>query len=243
VVLFLSHSPSSKIVREFQKIYCASKERADSFLLFHDKSGFPRPQTQLPVKTFTDSQLSQLNFKMLGRKIVPGNAHFPLLYFFSQFPDYDFYWLIEYDVRFSGSWKYFFSKSNDSDADFLACQIRTFQNDPDWFWWFSLEHPAKNLPLGQRVRSFNPVYRISKKALHYLCDCHADGWSGHFEVLAASMFFNAGFRIADFGGIGEFVEKNKRNQSYIDGEKGTIRWRPAFSRVGLRRNKLYHPVK
>jgi len=60
-----------------------------------------------------------------------------------------------------------------------------------------------------------------------------------------------GFEIEDFGGSGSFCEKENINRHYIGSKNnnsgslnfGTMRYRPHTVYFGLRKNKLYHPVK
>jgi hypothetical protein len=101
-------------------------------------------------------------------------------------------------------------------------------------------HPEEEIPLSDRIASFNPVYRISKEALSYLDQKQRAGWCGHFEVLIPTLLFRANFRLQDIGGSGQFVMPGEENRFYT---KKTLRHSPAFDHVGWRKNKLYHPVK
>jgi hypothetical protein len=59
------------------------------------------------------------------------------------------------------------------------------------------------------------------------------------------------FILADFGGDGKFVPEGMKNQFYTwqsrysqgSSQRGTLRYRPVYSRVGSSKNKIYHPVK
>jgi hypothetical protein len=244
VVLFLTHTAERNALAEFERLRRQTKRQAEAFVLFHQKDQIVTQRLHgVPVWHFTDEQLRELNYHWLSSGIVPGNTHFPLLSFFSAVPHYDFYWVIEHDVRFNGSWRFLFDGFDESNSDFISSHIRAFEEDPAWYWWESLSHPQKTIPKEQRVRSFNPIYRISNQGLRYLHQCHLAGWRGHFEVLIPTLLQHKGFEISDFGGFGSFVAPENRNKFYIDGPAGTMRWRPPFSRIGQRKNKLYHPIK
>jgi hypothetical protein len=64
-----------------------------------------RPRPGLPGREsylFSYESLSKLNYPKIEQSFLPGHAGFPVLQFFRDDPDFDYYWLIEYDVRFSG---------------------------------------------------------------------------------------------------------------------------------------------
>lgn len=50
---------------------------------------------------FTSDVLNELGYTPIEKgKLVPGSNHFPLLKFFKENQCYDYYWLVEDDVRF-----------------------------------------------------------------------------------------------------------------------------------------------
>jgi hypothetical protein len=187
---------------------------------------------------------------MIGPSFFPGHVGFPLLQFFRDNADFDYYWVIEYDVRFSGNWRFFFEFFKDRRHDFLTCHIRNYVDEPDWPWW-SLDHPRKSIPLSERLRSFNPIYRLSKAALSFLHESLSDRWCGHNEVVWPTLLQHNGFKIMDIGGKGRFVPPRMEENFYTESESssngalkhGTMRYRPSFWKVGQEKNKLYHPVK
>jgi hypothetical protein len=102
------------------------------------------------------------------------------------------------------------------------------------------------------VRSFNPIYRLSKNAIKFLHSSLSDFWMGHHEVPLPTILLYNGFSVADFGGNGNFVVKGNENRFYTsgcatDGEgqlaEGTMRFRPTWEKNGMKENMLYHPVK
>jgi len=186
---------------------------------------------------------------MTGPSFALGHCHFPLLQFFHDNPDFDYYWLIEYDVRFAGDWHFFFDYFKNTNEDFLTCHIRRYADEPGWAWW-SLHHPHKSIPLSERLSSFSPIYRLSNASLSFLHQSLSDGWCGHCEVLLPTLLHHNGFTIMDIGGKGTFTPPSMKDKFYTaqfnsNGalECGTMRCQPSFWRVGQEKNKLYHPVK
>jgi hypothetical protein len=176
---------------------------------------------------------------MLGEKLVPGNAHFPLLQFYREFPGYHYYWLIEHDVRFSGDWRLFFYELRECDADFLTCHVRNYENAPNWDWW-QLDHPEHNIKRPDMLASFNPIYRISNRSLSFLHQKLIEGWKGHNEVLFPTLLCRHGFKILDMGGQGIYTPQHWKDKFYT---AETLKYRPVFKRPGNMKNLLYHPVK
>lgn len=250
-ILFQSHLVSGPIVEECHRIRQATENFGHVFFLYHRQSdAIPPLLKDQTLYTVSDDSLTALNYPMIGEKLLPGHAQFPLLQFFRDRPEFDYYWLIEYDVRFSGDWRLFFDAFKDSSADFITCNIRGYDEEPDWWWW-SLHHPQKSIPPSQRLHSFNTVYRLSRSSLAFLHDALVNGWCGHHEVMLPTLLYHGGFSIRDIGGRGRFTPPGMEDRFYTSSapnrrgilKSGTMRYRPPFRRMGSQKNKLYHPVK
>jgi len=249
-LLVMCHALNSATLEEYRRIAKAVENIATPRLLLHLKAQPAPSWPNEPIFSFTDNDLAKLGHPRIGRGVIPGNAHSPLLHFFKHHPGYAYYWVVEYDVRFSGEWRLFFESFLDNDADFLTCHIRRYKDEPRWCWW-RWHRPEKQIPLPDCLRSFNPIYRISRPALTHLHTCLNDGWCAHFELLMPTLLFHGGFQLADFGGTGEFVPPGCENKFYIDSppdeygllKSGTMRSGPPLARPGTEQNKLYHPVK
>lgn len=241
VALVLCDAITPSVRNEFARIRAGGQLLAECKLLFHAKDPANAPDSRLPCSVFTDQALSNLPYRWLSpHQIIPGSTHFPLMHFGVHNRDYNYYWLIEADVKFSGNWKHLFQAFSRRTEDFVTCCLRNYSDDPDWYWWHSLSHSSEEIPLHGRIGSFNPVYRISRRGVDYLHSKLSDGWMGHFEVVAPTLLAHAGYSLSDFGGTGKFVQAGNQNRFYTD---QTMRFRPVFRKVGRQKNKLYHPVK
>jgi len=251
VFLFLSHSAASRFIREYGNIRRATAGIGNSFFLYHQKCnevppGLPGHELYL----FSIESLSKLNYLTIEQSLVPGKVYAPVLQFFRDNPSFDYYWAIENDVRFSGDWHFFFDFFKDAKQDFLTCHIRAHADEPDWPLWH-LYHPHRSIPPSERLRSFNPIYRVSNRALSFLDHSLSDGWCGHFEVLWPTLLHHNTFTIMDIGGKGRFTPSGMKDNLYTESEpnsagllnSGSMRFRPSFWRVGPEKNKLYHPIK
>ena len=249
-VLWLTHVWSPELDTEFQRLLQLD---ADVWLLLDRQTPhaaaiaarYPR------CHIFDEHQLFALPYPRLAGHGLINHPHFPLLDFFSAHDKYDRYWVIEYDVRYSGEWSHFFGSVDSYEFDMMTCHARRYALEPWWPWWKSLEHPSRTMTRDQLVRSFNPIYGVSRAALVFLHAALLDGWKGYPEVTVPTLLLAGGFRLLDLGGHGEFTPPALRNQSYTSSATtsgylspfGTMRYRPARSAVGNLPNKLYHPVK
>jgi hypothetical protein len=187
----------------------------------------------------TDEVLSSWRNVMNGNGLVPGNCHIPVLAF-AEHRKYDYYWFIEYDVRFTGDWRELFAITQPSKADLITAFVDTPFEDESWYHW-----PTINLPYPRLARSFNPVYRMSRRVLRRIKRLLNDGYWAHNEALVASVCLNHGWPMQDLNDLamdhwGKCVYTPTRDA----GAAGTLNYRPVASMSwGGEHNKLYHPIK
>ena len=233
------------------KYYRIKKDfNGDTFLLFHNEDNIVIDiPGDVNCVTFNLDKLNDLGYEAICETLIPGSCHFALLWFYNNYPDYRFYWNIEDDVDFSGDWKILFDEFFNCDSDFLSTHINEYRDSPNWFWWNTLKC-NDSIPLEKRIRSFNPIYRISEKALCFLDVFLKDLNMGHHEVLIPTALFHNNFSINDFGGDGKYVLENHTNKFYLPDSSnliqgGTMRYRPVFplSILDQIKNKLIHPIK
>ena len=246
VFLFAMDSYSPAAVGIFDKIKQAAGE-SDCFILFHQRYFGKINQEVLrrPHFIVTNKQLLELGYAVdINKSLIPGNCHLPLMYFFSKHK-YSHYWYIEYDVRFSGNWHYFFSYFNKSEEDFIASHVRFYKDEPDWIHWKSMGHPFQKIDYSKMLKAFCPIYRVSYNALAAINNKQKEGWVGHQEVIFPTFLHELGFSIRDFGGAGYFVQAGDENLFYNDSIiSNSMRYRPEHIFYSFKKkNKLYHPVK
>ena len=162
---------------------------------------------------------------------------FHFYFFYQKYNDYDYYWLVEDDVRFTGSWQYLFDTFANDSSDFISSYLQYQEEERDWYWWDSLESPDY---IGQirKIKSLNSVCRLSKKALHIIAKSLNNGWKGHHEVLIPTLIYNQGLTLEDFGGEGLFVHIENKGRFY---DNSTMGIKPVFPTD--KKNYFFHPVK
>ncbi|WP_295121284.1 DUF3405 domain-containing protein [uncultured Chitinophaga sp.] len=249
--LLLCNKTSTQLLAQYQLLYNATKTMGECIVLYHLQREQHENIPGAAVYPFTDEVLTRLNYIPIGFSLLPGNNHFPLLKFYNEHPDFDYYWIVEDDVRFNGDWQQFFQAFDDVSSDFISTHIHPFRDAPAWPWWGTLANSYQCIPVEQRIKSFNPVYRLSRHALQHIHQSLKAMWVGHHEVLLPTLLHKGGFSLMDMGGRGRFTPEPFRDRFYDaidlkrDGSilEGTMRWRPVFREMGSSVDKLYHPVK
>ena len=241
VVLYLTNKSNEWTLSAFHALEQSLQGVADVYYAYHQQ-GVVLPVSLQNIENqfvFTSDILSELGYTPIEEgKLVPGSNHFPLLKFFKENQGYDYYWLVEDDVRFSGEWKEFFGSFASCTSDFLSSVIETKAENPNWYWWTSLKTGNAVIAEEKQMKSFNPIYRLSRQALTCI-DAHLRiGWMGHHEVLLPTLLYNKGFLLEDFGGDGSFVRQENKSKFY---DLTSMRIAPVLP--DDRKNYLFHPVK
>ena len=178
----------------------------------------------------------------------PNNIDLPLMKVFADEPGYDRYWVIEYDVRFSGRWPDFFSHFEANQSDLLGMTIFDHAFRPSWGHWGTFRAPVE-IPLPQRVRATLSFYRLSNRALRVLDAAYREGASGHYEVAIPTILKHAGLAIEDIGGDGAYVKPGETNRFYTNSPEtpglapGTFVLHPEGMIKEPLPNMLWNPVK
>ena len=240
-VLYLTTKSNEWTLSSFHALEQSLQGKADVYFAYHQQ-GDVLPVSLQNIENlfvFTSDVLNELGYTPIEKgKLVPGSNHFPLLKFFKENQCYDYYWLVEDDVRFSGEWKDFFGSFASCTSDFLSSVIETKAENPNWYWWTSLKAGNEVITEEKLLKSFNPIYRLSSQALACI-DAHLRiGWMGHYEVLLPTLLYNKGFLLEDFGGEGTFVRPENNAKFYDD---TSMRIAPVLP--DDRKNYLFHPVK
>lgn len=184
-----------------------------------------------------------------GRGVFPGLPVLAPAYFRTRHPEYDRFWVCEYDVRFSGSWSVPIEHFASSEADLLTTTLCRRPAVPGWNKWDGLEPPRGTLAPEEMVRGFLPFYRVSRRGLDAVTAGYRQGWKGHFECSVPTILLAEGLELEDLGGSGEFVSDGNRERFYTNTpgngglSPGTFVFRPVRETPGDRPDTLWHPVK
>ena len=112
--------------------------------------------------------------------------------------DFKYLWLLEDDVYVDGSLYGVLKKNDSRTEDFLASFVEDYGSNVhelNWMWWDSLvsRDAGVSVPeLKNRVKSFFPVTRYSKKFLKEIHD-RIGVYSGYCEVYIPTLAKQLGF--------------------------------------------------
>jgi len=249
-IIFFTHLFDHSIELRYQKLKSDVGELAEIFILA--QLGTCIPDQYLAETYFFDYQhLRSGAAQVIGDRIIPGNVHLVVLDFYRNHPGFDYYWFIEYDVVFTGNWSTLMNAMRHDHADLLVAHIRSFQEEPGWAWWWTLNLPGCPLPQSSWLRAFFPIYRISRLGLQAVNDHVKLGWWGHFEGLIPCVIRSTSLTISDLGGNSIWTPRDRRYRFYSSFSSeggavlnaGTHRHRPPHYLPLLRKDTIFHPVK
>jgi hypothetical protein len=259
-VLFQTYFFDASLARLFARLIDGSPSNFRSFVLIHVSPGAPKPPrlTGVPHHFVTTPEIRDPGYRRKSsggpewRIWDGGHTDLPLLHFARAHPEFERYWVVEYDTRFGGPWSRLFATFEDNPADFLSTSLRTASTNPEWPYWPTLQPPADDptdLPPDERICCFMPVFRASRAAVRTMDAAYRAGWGGHCETTWPTILRRQGLRVEDLGGTGAFVPAANRGRFYTstptawDLSPGTFVFKPARSGFFLRRGMLYHPIK
>jgi len=230
VICFKSHYLCSHIIKGYKKIVADCYASSYDVVMLYDNSrkDFKPSKVGPQYVLFDTDDLKQIGYCVHEKSAVWYNGDYPLLHFYKQYPNYQYYWMIEYDVHFKGHWRIFFDAYYHDNSDLLAAHVRTPNQEPQWGWW---DHHNLDVKSESQRGVFFPVMRFSNRALKFLDEKYKSGKWGFCEVVVPTLLHTHGYKISDLG------------ETFYD-RKG---FRP-ITRIPLEplfllpKNKLYHPV-
>ena len=252
-LLFMTHTWNAGIATALAALEEAIGKRFDIHVLVDVTSNPSVPDLDRShLYRFTADQVTPPDYKVKAAHhpgtIWPMNIELPVLWFFKKHQKYQYYWVMEYDVRFTGDWRVFFDAFEDNASELLATTLYRHRFRPDWQHWRTLTAPMP-VPEHERVRGLFPLYRLSNTALARLESAYLTGWGGHYEVTIPTILTKAGMRIEDFGGDGEFVPAGNHNRFYRNTPinaglaPGTFTVAPNQTDPAAPPEMLWHPIK
>ena len=117
--------------REIARLRNELDSRYEIFAVGYCRSaGALKDIDSVPALEYSADDLVALPYPGKVRQFDPGNffgnADLAPMKFFLDRPDYDYYWIVEYDVRFSGAWSELFAGLSSSGADLLCTTMQTW---------------------------------------------------------------------------------------------------------------------
>lgn len=147
-------------------------------------------------------------------------AHFRMLVYYINYPNFDYYWFFDDDVIFNGSLKTMLEKYSLIKDDLLGIQIFKKEEYPRFpnvsvvnkrmggsrgNWLSFCPGPGDNFKNSDiQMGSFFPMVRYSNRALAYLLGLNTLGYYGYSEGFVPTSLASAGFMVSSM--LNEFNE-------------------------------------
>jgi hypothetical protein len=145
-----------------------------------------------------------------NRNIIWFYAHFRMLNYYIQNPNYDYYWFFDDDVKV-GNWDLFFEGTDKDDSDFLGyivfkdSNVITQEKIPvidnrttsQHMWFERFPGDGDILPddINEKFGSFFPTNRFSNRAMKKLLEIHEEGLHGYSEGFVPTMLNKYGYTL------------------------------------------------
>ena len=250
-LLFMAHCADRWSVRQFRKLVRQAGDQAEIVWLWDDGSGLDGgPPTGIPVFRVGRDVGKELRYAGARPGIHPGQQVMAVISFAKAFPDYRYYWFVEYDV-WCRDWRHLLEAAAVVDADLLAIHMTEYRRCPAWYWWGRMQGELATLDRRFLRKAFFPLYRISARALGVLDRAYRAGGWVHHEIFVPTLLGRNGMRMMDLRSL---AQATGRARPWYTGtisdngqmSSGSFRYRPAFLPLRLvlgRQAELYHPVK
>ncbi|MDE2027464.1 MAG: hypothetical protein KGJ11_02845, partial [Candidatus Omnitrophica bacterium] len=222
--LYRCHFVNREIIDQYQMIKNACGLRYDVVFLFDETNGGIEAVEGGRYHKANIDDIRQMGYRVWEGRGLHFHMDYALLHFYHKHPSYKYYWVLEYDVRFNGNWRDFFTAFEDNQADLLSTFVRHRRDDPRWIWW---DRHNLDVPDDQLLAIFCPVVRFSRRALDVLHEKHLTGLYGYCEVVIPTIVSQAGLKVED---ISERFYDPLTSFNF----NGVL---------GRRKGKLAHPVK
>ncbi|SDB74754.1 DUF3405 domain-containing protein [Belnapia rosea] len=258
--VYYAHDVSSVRIREVRRLEQELPAKYDLFVVgcCHEASALAslsggRAQTH----SYTRDDLKKLPYpgriKTTRWEDIRGGEDLTLMRFWRDHPQYQAYWFVEYDVRFTGKWGDFMEIMDQSKADLVCSLVSKYKIGSEWPHWGSFQPGESGIESGKMMSAFLPVCRASSAMMEALNAFGINGGAGHVEAIWGSVANAAGLSIEEIGGSGSFtpVERRGKFYNFADipgvGRIGNFGAWPFYSdRSGFihrKKNLLWHPVK
>ena len=162
------------------------------------KDGFLFNETELRKNLNFPHEVSKRHFwnSQGNRNITWFYAHLRMLNFYLSFPNYDYYWFFDDDIKMD-NWNEFLEGTDKDDSDFMSYFIfkkinvtsqpnipyidnRTSSNQ-GWFDRFPGDKDTLPNDIKELFGSFFPTTRFSNRAMKKLIDLNTEGYYGYGE--------------------------------------------------------------
>lgn len=190
-ILFKTHVWSDSIEIDLIRIV-NENQGSDIFVILQDDEGKLLSKVRSNnlrklITVVTEDEIKSIYDSGYINKLL--SNHWILMWFFRHYPDYDYYWSMEYDVKILGNsnriWEI------DSDADFLY---------PTGNYRTSANNKYNDTAIGdlfeEKYSGFLQLARYSNEALRYLDDMYMNGNNAQDEIATFTLLRHSGLSMS-----------------------------------------------
>ena len=236
VVIFKTHTWNNDIENFVLKILdSTTKNNIDFFVIYNSDEKIKINNNRITkILLFTKPNKIEKLYDT-GFVSMWASNHWLLMWFYKNYPDYDFYWSIEYDVRIIGNmdklWKI------NKKYDFVY-PVKPFTNESDsWLDTYVGDiFTLKDFRFG-----YLQLARYSNRFLYLLDLYFINGEHAQDELITYTIFNNAKKKY-DFRGTHIYLAKHIKNSWSVDGNYSEKNHEIIKNHNG-KRLLLLHPVK
>lgn len=223
-VIFYTHFSSQAIINNLLRLKSELTNRIHDYDLFavgycQDLNALKNIENEgINTISYSRDDLSRLPYVNKLRNVnwvfMALNNDLALMNFFMDNPSYDYYWIIEYDVVYSGNFGDLIENLDSSRAGLLCTHLASFKQSPNWVHWdtfFPADEFGSSIEL---MRGFLPLSRVSRPLVQEIHDRCVRGWKGHYEMLWPTISIRSGLGVEEIGGDGPYVPETRRGKYY-----------------------------
>ena len=234
LILYVSHIINDETLWRYRKLRDDVKPLGiDVLWCFNNKNDMVRIPDDIAIEMASDDAILSANeflFKAHNKPLVWSVPAYFLMKTFEKHPEYDYIWLVEYDVCYSGDWKNFFERMNKIPHDFICEKLTSRYASSKWCWWSSSRMYGvhwKNM-----FKSLNCISRVSKKLYESLLKFYYE-----YKTKTGLFFENLWPTVANMEGSCFDIYTTECISSFSYGTECVRNISKAFP------EKLYHAVK
>lgn len=230
LVIFLTHNFKPIFSQTLKNFDTSIDQRIDSIILFDENSS-----------ESCEINLKNISVKKIKTQILcydpPTRAHNFVIEFlhnnFDMINKYDYFWVIENDVYFHGSLRWFIDLHDEYECDLLVPEFGLRQQN--WGW----PRLMTGLTDVQQIGVTAVIHRLSKKLVDILVPGIIDGsFSGHVESLLPHLCIEKNLKIQQF--IPDYCcSINTYRNKFLDLIEQDIK----NGTNHYIEQKMYHPIK
>lgn len=145
------------------------------------------------------------------------NGDYTVVDFYLDNKQYDFIWLLEYDLTYN-NWRDFFEITSEKieSIDFIGPWLKSnkyinpfMKHEPHWCWWNSCNTFFENM-----IGVYFPITGYSRKLLELLDKKYKEGIHGFCELIVPTLAFNNELNLVDLKFIYEDLSLIKHKNKY-----------------------------